>query len=106
MTDQEAKDQAYAERNQLVALLAHIFPSGTRRTHIEGWDPEWHGCVYIDTPCGQLSWHYHDNDAPLFADLPAYNKEWDGHTTEQKYLRVRKLWNRIWHADVLLEASR
>ena len=82
---------AYSERNKLVAYLARQFPSGTYRTAIEGWDPEWHGCVYIDTPAGQLSWHYHDNDAHLFADLPTYEKPYDGHTTEEKYERLALL---------------
>ncbi len=84
-------DQAYNERNRLVALLASIFPAGTKRTEIEGWDPEWHGCVYIDLPNGQASWHYHDREAHLFAHLPPYAGEWDGHTTEQKYERIAEL---------------
>jgi chromosome segregation ATPase len=84
------KDAAYRERNQLVALLARIYPSGVRETAIEGWDPAWHGCVFVDTPEGQLSWHFHDSERPLF-DLPAYEKPWDGHTTEQKYERIARL---------------
>lgn len=84
-------DAAYLERNRLVALLAAIYPSGIARTAIEGWDPAWHGCVYIDLPTGQASWHYHDSQAHLFAHLPAYTKSWDGHTTEQKYERVAAL---------------
>jgi hypothetical protein len=86
-----AADAAYAERNQLVALLARIFPSGIKRTAIEGWDPEWHNCVYLCLPTGQASWHYHDRDAHLFAMLPPYAADWDGHTTEEKYRRVRDL---------------
>lgn len=82
------KDFAYMERNMLVAHLATLYPSGTKRTNIEGWNPEWHGCVYIDSPAGQLSWHYHDSQAPFFAALPPYTKEWDGHTTEEKYERL------------------
>lgn len=86
-----SKDFAYMERNMLVAYLASVYPSGIRRTDIPGWDPEWHGCVYIDTPVGQMSWHYHDSQAPFFANLPPYTKEWDGHTTEQKYERLGEL---------------
>lgn len=84
-------DEAYAERNQLVAFLASRYPSGIRPTAIEGWDPCWHGCVFIDTPEGQLSWHYHDREADLFAHLPAYDKPWDGHTTPEKYERLWRL---------------
>ena len=82
------KDGAYTERNKLVALLSKLFPSGTKRTAIEGWSEDWHGCVYIDLPTGQASWHYHDSQAHLFAHLPPYAGTWDGHTTEQKYERI------------------
>jgi hypothetical protein len=84
-------DGAYHERNQVVAALAKCFPSGTARTAIEGWDPEWHGCVYIDLPTGQVSWHYHDSQADLFAFLPPYTKGWDGHDTPEKYRRLAAL---------------
>lgn len=84
-------DAAYTERNRLVALLARIYPSGIRKTAIEGWDPCWHHCVFIDTPEGQLSWHYHDRDAELFAGLPPYTKEWDGHSSPEKYERLWQL---------------
>ena len=85
-----ALDGAYTERNRLVALLASLFPSGTKKTAIPGWDEAWHGCVYIDLPNGQASWHYHDREAHLFAYLPLYQGEWDGHTTEEKYERIAR----------------
>jgi hypothetical protein len=83
--EREAKDAAYKERNQLVALLSTCFPAGKAKTAIEGWDEAWHGCVYIDFPWGQASWHYHDSDARMFEHLPQYLGEWDGHTTQEKY---------------------
>jgi len=87
----ERKDEAYLERNQLVAALSKIYPSGIAKTAIPGWSEDWHGCVYIDSPVGQLSWHYHDSQAYLFEHLPEYTKPWDGHTTEEKYERLAKL---------------
>jgi hypothetical protein len=88
-------DTAYWERNRLVRFLASLYPSGTKRTAIPDWKPEWCNCVYIDTPEGQLSWHYHDREGALFADLPPYPGEWDGHTTEEKYMRLARLsWRR------------
>lgn len=84
-------DRAYSERNRLVAYLARCFPSGLRKTDIPGWDPCWHNCVFIDTPAGQMSWHFHDDDASLFEALPPYEKPWDGHTTDEKYDRLRLL---------------
>jgi hypothetical protein len=85
------KDAAYLERNRLVALLARIYPAGVAKTAIEGWSPDWHNCVYIDTPAGQLSWHFHDSHAHLFLGIPPYTKPWDGHSTETKYDRVAHL---------------
>ena len=87
----ERKDGAYLERNQLVAALSKIYPSGIAKTAIPGWSEDWHGCVYIDSPVGQLSWHYHESQAHLFAHLPPYTKPWDGHTTEEKYRRLASL---------------
>lgn len=87
----EAKDGAYLERNRVVALLARLFPSGVARTAIEGWSDDWHGCVYIDLPTGQVSWHFHDSHAFLFEGLPPYRGTWDGHTTQEKYERVAAL---------------
>lgn len=85
------KDAAYLERNQVVAALAKCFPSGVARTAIEGWSEDWHGCVYIDLPTGQASWHFHDSQAYLFADLPPYRGTWDGHDTPEKYRRLASL---------------
>lgn len=86
--EREATSSAYKERNQLVALLSTCFPSGKAKTAIEGWDEAWHGCVYIEFPWGQASWHYHNSDAWMFEHLSPYNKQWDGHTTEQKYAAI------------------
>lgn len=84
-------DAPYTERNALVAFLSTAYPSGLKRTEIEGWDPEWNGCVFIDTPEGQMSWHYHERDAGLFAHLGPYEGEWDGHTTPEKYERLARI---------------
>ena len=84
----ERKDGAYLERNQVVAALSKCFPSGIAKTAIEGWSEDWHGCVYIDLPTGQVSWHFHDSQAHLFAHLPPYAGVWDGHDTSEKYRRL------------------
>ena len=92
LKDMEArKDAAYLERNQVVAALAKAYPSGVARTAIDGWSADWHGCVYIDLPTGQASWHFHDSQAYLFADLPPYTGKWDGHDTPEKYRRLAAL---------------
>jgi len=96
MTETEEKDEAYRQRNHLVAALASMFPAGVRKTNLPGWDAEWHGCVYIDLPNGQISYHYHDREAHLFAALPAYEKAWDGHDKETVHARLAGLGRAIY----------
>ena len=98
----QVRDHAYRERNTLVAFLSHIYPAGLKATAIAGWDEMWHGCVYIDLPTGQASWHYHDSEARLFAHLPTYEKEWDGHSNEDKYERLALAANHAKQTDELL----
>lgn len=98
------KDGAYEERNRVVAALAFMaiwagWKAGIARTAIEGWSDDWHGCVCIDFPNGQASWHYHDSHAHLFEGLPPYHGKWDGHTTPEKYERLAHV------AEVLREGA-
>lgn len=86
-------NQVYEERNRCVALIASMalalgWPAGRAKTVIPGWDEEWLNCIYVDLPAGQVSWHYHDREAHLFAHLPEYRGLWDGHNTGEKYRRV------------------
>lgn len=48
--------------------------------------------VCIDSELtGQMSWHIHDLEIPMFSHLKWGANTWDGHTTEQKYERLGKL---------------
>jgi hypothetical protein len=92
-------DDVYNERNRVVAVFARLalaqgWRAGLSVTAIEGWDPAWHNCVYIETPEGQLSWHFHDREAHLFAGLPYYAGTWDGHSTDEKYARMERFAHR------------
>ena len=50
---------------------------------IDEKEPTW-PVMYIDLPeVGQVSWH-----------LPAYAREWDGHTVTEKYWRVKEFSSR------------
>lgn len=89
------KDGAYFERNQCVALIARMALElghgvAVTKTAIEGWSEDWHGCVYIELPTGQVSWHFHDSEAYLFDGLPSVPAVWDGHDTPEKYRRVNE----------------
>lgn len=88
-----SRDAAYFERNQVVAWAARMsqalgYKVRVTKTVIHEWAPEWHNCIFIRTPAGQVSWHFHDRESELFAEFSRANVEWDGHSTPQKYERI------------------
>ena len=90
-----AKNQAYAERNMLLVLMARMAMKlgwtvglGLHAQDDGSWDPDWRNILFIDLPTGQASWHFHDSEKHLLQGFPEYPKGWDGHTTELKYVRV------------------
>lgn len=92
------RDAAYVERNRCVAAVARlVIDAGGRAWLAEHpaddpeWDPEWRTIVFIEGRTGQLSWHLHDSDVPLFAGLPRGANSWDGHSTPAKYERLARL---------------
>lgn len=71
-------DTDYDNRNRLTWAAMHKasmlgFPVGIR---IDPDEPEW-PVAYIELPTGQVSWH-----------TPQHEKDWDGHTTEHKFMRI------------------
>lgn len=82
----------YRERAHLVAYLASRYTSYLARP--QDAEPGFTFCVYVASPAGQLSWHIADADLDLFTGIPEqYPAQWDGHTTEEKYERLRALTN-------------
>lgn len=82
-------DEVYRERNALVAFLAHRY-CGVLVEDSED-EPGW-GIVYIETKFGQMSWHIPPRDFDLFEGVDReVSYRWDGHTTEEKYERLRRL---------------
>jgi hypothetical protein len=87
-------EQVHAERDAAVALAAKLasllgYRVGRAVTDVPGWDAERRNCCYIDLPeVGQISFHYHSSEVPLFAGLPEYTGTWDGHDAETKYQRL------------------
>lgn len=84
-------DAVYRERDELVSFLSKIFSSylAPSETFEEGWSY----IVYVETPKGQLSWHVPDHEIlPLFSHLRIETRRnWDGHSTEEKYRRLQSL---------------
>ena len=115
------KDVAYWERNQLVIALSKIFPSYLMKHPKEdiNWDNDWRTIVAVELPKeliltekeikaaeyymgmhmpptynNQLTWHIHDSEIGYFDHLEyREHNDWDGHDTEEKYRRLRKLKN-------------
>ncbi|MER6103599.1 hypothetical protein ABT115_15075 [Streptomyces sp. NPDC001832] len=86
-----AADATYRERAHLVALLAALHPSHIG--HTDPAAPEW-AVVIVETPAGQMSWHIAERDMNLFTHVQPTNRicrGWDGHTTDEKYARMRDL---------------
>lgn len=96
------KNNAYRERNRVVAALAKLFPSGVA---VDPSEPDW-PVLYIDLPDGQVSWHFQRSEAvELLAGIPKYEGEWDGHSTEEKYARLKALAPRYFHLADFLRGS-
>ena len=113
---EEAKNNAYHERNLLVQALTQLYPSYLAR-HDENdtlWEKDWMWIVYVEVPTRvkivsgdqhnhvpqdkwfknetkQVSWHIHDTERHLFDHLEVKENNWDGHTTEEKYRRLQAL---------------
>ncbi|MEV7867450.1 hypothetical protein AB0P17_15415 [Streptomyces sp. NPDC088124] len=95
------RDGAYRERAHLVAWLAALHPAviaPASDVDEDGWQ-----ILYLTAGTWQMSWHIAPRDAELFAgvehvDADDPRAQWDGHTTEQKYDRIRH------HADAVRTA--
>jgi len=101
----EQKDAAYKERNLLLMLLVKAcinmgYKAGLGKHDPEdtNWEADWRNIVFLEIPTArgkldtpvQCSWHIHDSELENFSFLYPYPKPWDGHTTEEKYRRIRE----------------
>lgn len=91
----QKRNQAYTERNLCVALVAQLARQlghtvGIKQHEGEEWEDDWRTVLFIDLPTGQVSWHLHQSELGNFPGLPEYTGSWDGHTTLEKYERVRR----------------
>lgn len=88
------KNDVYSERNKCVAVMLRMALQlglkagvGAHPASDANWEADWRTIVFIDLPTGQVSWHFHASELRLLFDAPAYTGEWDGHSTDEKYLR-------------------
>lgn len=94
----EKLDSVYEERNLVVLLMARLagrlgWPVGLKQHDPADttWEDEWRTILFVESPAGQLSWHLHESEKRHVEYVAPYEKEWDKHTTEEKYARVRAL---------------
>lgn len=93
---EEAKNAAYKERNQLVALLSKMYPSHLCRhdANDKAWDNAWRWIVCVHIPMEgkefHATWHIQDDELDAyFSHLPIKPNDWMGDTTEQKYAELK-----------------
>lgn len=94
----ESKDNAYKERDLLVVVLSKIFPAYKAKHPEEDkeWEDDWRTIIFIDIPISksktaQVSWHIHDSEIGFFKHLKEGKNDWDGHTTKEKYKRLKRI---------------
>lgn len=90
---EEAKGQAYWERNQILAALTDFMTAHLCRHPEEDkeWEDDWRWIVCVHGDFGQMTWHIHDDDKKYFEHLPIQGNHWDGHSTPEKYQRLEKI---------------
>ena len=90
-----ATDQAYTERNELLAgfiALAEAFGCSCFIMDDTNESEGWRNVVCVELPTGQATWHIHDREMYLFEKLPHHDENvWDGHSVREKYDRVLML---------------
>lgn len=97
--DSDQVRELYRERAHLIsALVRRAVLDGGRDAVIAYNDPAEPRLpvLYADTDAGQLSWHLHPDDLPLFAAVPVVGPgdaraRWDGHDKQTALARLRTL---------------
>ena len=88
-TQSSTSDDAYFDRNQAVMALARLAMQKGYRVglRIDPDEPDW-PVLMIDLPTGQVGWHL--PKAEIIGDWPVFDREWDGHSLEDKRKRIDK----------------
>lgn len=80
MSDKETADLAYWERNMLALRYAQGWYNDVQNNY-----PGWKRVLSLDQ--GRITFHIPDDFD--VGDLPEIEPNWDGHTTEQKWQRIK-----------------
>jgi hypothetical protein len=91
------RNGAYRERAHLLAWLAALHGPNAVLAPAPDIDDEdgWH-LLFLTVAGRQLSWHIAPHDVELFNHVERVNftdprAQWDGHTTDEKYQRIRTM---------------
>ena len=94
-------DAVYAERNLVLAMAAKLAVSHPMAYAYRSVDDSlteddpWRWIItlvlsgHFDGAPKQLTWHINERELPLFEHLRELPNAWDGHTTAEKYERIR-----------------
>lgn len=85
--------EVYHERDQVIAALSKIFESHLclHDMNYPGFEYEFRYVVCIHLPTGDVAWHIHEDEAPLFSHLEMKQNHYDGFSDEEKYRRLNSL---------------
>lgn len=84
-------NELYDERARVVVALALASRALGHRIGfaVDPKEPDW-PVLFIDLPTGQVSWHLTQAQrVDLAGDIGDYGGVWDGHSTAEKYERLR-----------------
>lgn len=95
------RNGAYRERAHLVALVAAMTDGAVIAPAPDVEEPGWQ-IVYLTIGGRQASWHISPRDAELFecvehASVEDPRAQWDGHSTDDKYARIRQHTRLLFH---------
>ncbi|MFD1145904.1 hypothetical protein [Saccharothrix hoggarensis] len=92
-TETDPLRAVYHERAHLPLILTALFGAVMAEDPQDDVRPH---TIYFDTPEGQMSWHIDQADLYLFEHVERVRSDdlracWDGHSTPEKYRRLRAL---------------
>lgn len=87
-------EDLYTERAHLIAALAAMYPAV--KVPADDVDEDGWWIIYLYLGYDQASWHISPRDAYLIRHVTPVEPDderarWDGHTTAEKYGRIRNL---------------
>ena len=87
----QEQNDLYTERSILVSALSKIYPAYLMEDNSENVSETYSHIACVELPTGQATWHIHSRDLNLFDHLVLKENNWDGHSTEEKLNRIKRL---------------